>query len=117
MLAGDSFPVAMIMKRVEKPTAKFRCLLQRQDNLNVHGWKLGHIIEVGLAGRTPIEDVPLVRLIEHFTRSMSPSNMFLVPLPWAGLAESTAFAQAMTEKDGATPDATSGSAGATSTTC
>jgi hypothetical protein len=86
LLAADEIPVAMILKKEEKEKARLLCNRSKWS-LNKAGWKLGHIAPVGLNERTPLTEMPLENLKAHFTKLMSPSNMFLVPLSLAGLAE------------------------------
>jgi len=86
-LEEDQIPVAMAFHKQERATAKYRGTRNRSENLNALGWKLAHIARVALRGRGPLESRPLASLEDHFVRFMSPRNMFVVPLPWAGLAE------------------------------
>jgi hypothetical protein len=86
-LANDQIPIAMILKTEEKKFAHLKCTLTSPANLNSKGWKLGHIEGVGLSDRTPITEQPIENLKQHFVKLMSPSNMFLMPLELAGLAE------------------------------
>lgn len=95
MFAEDAIPVAMIQKAAEKASAKHRCTLSRQFSVNHHGWKLAHIQQIGLNERTAISEVPMNRLASHFRALMSPSNMFVVPLAWAGMAEVEPVIQAV----------------------
>lgn len=83
----DKIPVAMAFKKDEKAKAKFKCIRSRNVSLNNMGWKLAHIEPVRLGVRGSIDDAPLNLLVEHFKRLMSPSNMFVVPLVWAGFGE------------------------------
>jgi hypothetical protein len=87
MLDEDSIPVALIQKAAERPHAKYHCTLDSQFNVNEFGWKLAHIVRVGLNTRAALENIPFERLREQFINLMSPSNMFVVPLVWAGIAE------------------------------
>ncbi len=95
MFAEDAIPVAMIRKAAEKASAKHRCTLSRQFSVNHHGWKLAHIQQIGLNERTAISEVPMNRLASHFRALMSPSNTFVVPLAWAGMAEVEPVIQAV----------------------
>ncbi|NTV47715.1 MAG: hypothetical protein HGB11_14620 [Chlorobiales bacterium] len=95
LLAEDAIPIAMIQKAVEKPSAQYHCTLARRFNVNDYGWKLAHIQGVGLKNRTHISALPLNRLTTHFLSLMSPSNMFVVPLAWAGIAEIEVVIQAV----------------------
>jgi hypothetical protein len=95
MFAEDAIPVAMIQKAAERASAKQRCTLSRQFSVNHHGWKLAHIQQIGLNERTAISEVPMERLVSHFRALISPSNMFVVPLAWAGIAEIEAVCRAV----------------------
>lgn len=95
LLAKDAIPVAMIQKAIEKPSALYHCTLARRFNVNEFGWKLAHIQGVGLNNRTHISALPFERLTTHFLSLMSPANMFVVPLAWAGIAEIEAVIQAV----------------------
>lgn len=95
MFAEDAIPVAMIQKTAERASAKQRCTLSRQFSVNHHGWKLAHIQQIGLNERTAISALPMERLAAHFRALMSPSNMFVVPLAWAGIAEIEAVCRAV----------------------
>lgn len=95
LLAGDAIPVAMIQKSVEKPIARFHCTRPKKFNLNEFGWKLAHMERVGLKDRVALTSVSIERLTTHFRLLMSPANMFVVPLAWAGIAEIEAVVQAV----------------------
>lgn len=95
MLAEDAIPVAMIQRAAERASPKQRCTLSRQFSVNHHGWKLAHIQQIGLNERTSIAELPMERLVSHFRALMSPSNMFVVPLAWAGMAEVEPVIQAI----------------------
>lgn len=95
MFAEDAIPVAIIQKAAERASAKQRCTLSRQFSVNNHGWKLAHIQQIGLNERTAISELPMERLVSHFRALMSPSNMFVVPLAWAGMAEVEPVIQAI----------------------
>jgi hypothetical protein len=87
MLASDSIPVVMIQKGVEKPLARYHCFLRKEFNVNEFGWKLAHVKPVGLNNRASLATLPIERLQDHFRAFMSPTNMFVVPSAWSGLAE------------------------------
>ena len=95
LLADDAIPVAMIQKAIEKPCAQFHCTRPKKFNLNEFGWKLAHIEGVGLNDRVPLSSFSIARLAAHFRLLMSPANMFVVPLAWAGIAEIEAVVQAV----------------------
>jgi len=88
-LHGDLIPVAMMLNSQEKTTARyFRS--GRKGLLNAKGWKLCHAVPVHL-GRGNLLTHPVSDVEEHFRRFMSPSNMFLVPISFAGLGEAPSF--------------------------
>jgi hypothetical protein len=86
LLSEDRLPVSFAPAKKEMERAKYKCTLGKID-LNQRGWKLAHINPVGLKTRRPLENIPIDILKEHFRKLMSPSNMFLVPKKWSGLAE------------------------------
>jgi hypothetical protein len=51
------------------------------------GWKLAHIVDVGLRTRERLEHLPIATLEAHFRKLVLPSNMFAIPKAWAGLGE------------------------------
>jgi len=83
--------MAMILTATERENAHHRCTLNRCANPNAAGWKVAHIINVGLASSIALEQMPEARLREHFVRLMSPGNMFVVPSRYAGLGELPEF--------------------------
>lgn len=87
LLAQKAVPVAMILTRAEQERAVFRRTLRREEDLNCSRWKLAHIKRIGLKTRTPLPEIGIETLEAHFRELMQPSNMFLMPLGWAGLAE------------------------------
>jgi hypothetical protein len=91
MLIRDAIPFAYATKTAEKAQMKFRCTLHSTDNVNKCGWKLCHIDDIGLSTRTPVVQLPLAKLVDHFKLFIKPSNHFLVPLNWAGLGEVREF--------------------------
>jgi len=94
-IKADQIPVAMILKKRELAQAQLRRTRTKSDNLNKLGWKLGHLLPVGLNTKTSLAELSLSTIQEHFIRLMSPSNMFLVPLPLAGLAEAQVMIDAV----------------------
>ena len=96
--SADAIPVAMMFHKKEKLSARFRCTRAKVAQLNALGWKVAHIEDVGL-GRGALETVEFDRLAQHFLRFLSPSNMFVVPLKWAGIAELPEVAAAMRRAD------------------
>jgi len=87
ILERDGVPFTMVAKACDRARMRYKCTLASADNVNKRGWKLCHIIPVGLKSATPLQDVPIDGLKNHFLHLLMPSNHFLVPLKWAGLGE------------------------------
>lgn len=98
-IRSDSIPVVMIQRTVDKPHAKYHCCLPKKFNVNAHGWKVAHIRPVGMKTRMPISQIPIDKIVERFKFLLSPSNMFVVPLVWAGIAEAQAVVEAIANAD------------------
>lgn len=94
-LDDGTIPLAMIQKSIEKNNAHYPGVLKNESNLNKPGWKLAHIENVGLRSRMQSSKLPIEKLVEHFRLFMSPANMFLIPLKWAGMAEVESFVESM----------------------
>lgn len=88
-------PVAMIHKSSEKESAVYRGRLTPNHNVNRKGWKLAHIKPAGLRTRVALASVPIEELKAKFVNFMSPANMFVVPLAWAGIAEAKSVLDAV----------------------
>lgn len=86
LLAADEIPVAMIFKGAERAGARYRRTLGVGGTADA-GWKLGHVEGVGLRTAGPITALPIAALEAHHRLLLSPGNLFVVPLAWAGLAE------------------------------
>jgi hypothetical protein len=91
----DLIPVAMILTASERQNPTHPCVLSNQYNVNRQGWKLAHISPVGLNTKTHLVDLPLERLVQNFLNLMSPGNMFVIPLHWAGLGETIQVIEAL----------------------
>lgn len=98
-LLSDSIPVMMIQSRVERPLAKYHCSLSRSFNVNEYGWKLAHIEPVGMRKRTAVAETPIDTIESHFRSLLSPSNMFVVPKAWGGIAEARSVIDAVAAVD------------------
>ena len=94
-IAEDLIPIVMIQKSIEKPKAKYHCSLGKKFNVNLQGWKLGHILPVGLNTRQSLVEIQIKKLEAQFQRLIDPSNMFVIPLAWSGLAEVDSVIQAV----------------------
>ena len=89
LLNKDEIPISLALKEHELIRAEYKCKLS-SVNLNKKGWKLAHINSVGIKKRLNednLKNLPIEELIAHFVKFMSPSNMFLIPKQWSGLAE------------------------------
>jgi hypothetical protein len=94
-IQGDRIPVAMVLKTPERKASRFKCILSQVANPNAAGWKVAHVKAIGLRDRTDIRYTSETTLRQHFLQFMTPSNMFVVPLRYAGLAEIPEFCQVM----------------------
>ncbi len=99
MVSSDLIPVVMIQKVADRPNAKYNHSLSSKFNVNKHGWKLAHIQPVGLKVRTRVSEISLDTIIQRFKFLLSPANMFVVPLAWAGLAEAQEVIDAIVADD------------------
>lgn len=85
---ADQIPFAFATKASEKSAMKYRATLAScAVDLNRKGWKLCHIIPVGLKTKVLVQDLFLDQLQNHFRLLLKPSNHFLVPKRWSGLGE------------------------------
>jgi hypothetical protein len=66
LLEQDTVPFTFATKASEKSLMVYKRTLGTSDNVNKRGWKLCHIVDIGLNTKEPIETIPLVKLIEHF---------------------------------------------------
>jgi hypothetical protein len=98
MLVEDHVPVALVIKASEKAQARFRCTRQSTPGPNQMGWKVAHIEDVGLGYTDVLTTLSLSELQAHFVRFLSPSNMFLVPKAYAGIAETPDFVAAFRQR-------------------
>ena len=97
LLAADQIPVAMAFSRVEKEAARYRCTRSSIPNPNALGWKVAHIDDVGLGYTGNVIEVSISALAAHHKRFLAPSNIFLVPKDYAGVAETPEFITAFRE--------------------
>jgi hypothetical protein len=93
--AEDRIPVAMILKTAERTAAQYKCTLKQVVNPNSTGWKVAHVDGVGLGNRRTVTEMGESAIRDHFRKFMSPSNMFVIPLQYAGLGELPEFCQAL----------------------
>jgi hypothetical protein len=98
MLQNDQIPIAMALAAAEKADARYRCTRQAIPGPNQLGWKVAHIVDVGLGYTGSLEAMSLERISDHMKRFLSPGNMFLVPKEYAGVAETPEFLDTFRER-------------------
>ncbi len=100
LLNSDQVPMAMVKTGCGIDNRKFKRTLADLPGVNVNkqGWKLAHVETVGLKTRAAIESVQIDKIAEHFSRLMSPANMFLVPLASAGFSETIGALKAFAKR-------------------
>lgn len=86
LIKKDQIPIAFVLSAVES-SSKYKQTKHLIDTPNKKDWKIAHIESVGLKSRNKLENTDIEVLQEHFKKFMSPSNMFLFPKHYAGLAE------------------------------
>lgn len=93
MVRNDQIPVTQARSKKEIRMAHYIRTLDAFENENPISkeWKVGHIDQVGLKIQGNPTRLGLRILQQHFMRLMSPSNMFVVPKDYAGLAELPEF--------------------------
>ena len=93
-LEAGHLPVAMMLKREEAASARYRgtlCARMEPPNLNRFGWKVCHLEGLGLNDSRSLVELPLETLKEHLRKFLHPRNMFLVPLRYSGVGELPEF--------------------------
>lgn len=97
MIKNDEIPVMRARSRKEKRRARYGRTLKELEKENPISkeWKVGHIDPLGLKVRGSPTNIELVRLKNHFLKLMKPSNMFVVPKDYGGLAELPDFCRQM----------------------
>lgn len=91
----QKIPIAKILSKAERINLSYGTTLSTEYDVNQHGWKLGHIERIGLRNQGEIRSMDIEKLKAHHRAFLLPSNMFLVPKQWAGLAEIDVIAIAM----------------------
>ncbi len=89
MIENYEIPIAFAPNSDERDFFKNRrsALRNNEYNLNLKGWKLAHIEPIGLKKRQPLNERDIEDLKQHFIKFLDPSNMFLIPKNWSGIAE------------------------------
>ncbi len=90
-------PIAWTLSKIEKETPGYKKTLTaaKGANVNIQGWKLGHIKSIGLGKQGELCQMDIKNLTEHHMEFLRPSNMFVIPKQWGGLAEIQEVADAM----------------------
>jgi len=89
LISKHAVPIAFAPLKEERKYFKDHpgSLRHKDYNLNLKGWKLAHIEPVGLHTNKPISEIEIEKLETHFKKYLDPSNMFVVPKMWSGVAE------------------------------
>jgi hypothetical protein len=97
MVDGDHIPIAFTLSSEEKKRPGYNCTLSElmKNYPNSAGWKFAHIQDVGLKSRRQLVKLDISRLKNHFKNLMTPSNMFVFPKKYGGLAELPEFIEGM----------------------
>jgi hypothetical protein len=96
-LKAGRLPVGFALTRAERAVAHYKGTQRTKmdpPNLNTIGWKVGHVVDIGLNQPIPVETIEIERLCNHFRLFLHPRNMFVIPKVHAGLAESKSFSDA-----------------------
>jgi hypothetical protein len=92
----EIIPIALVLSTEHsRESERYKKALSRETDVNSKGWKLAHIDNVGLNKMGPISTIEINLLIENFRKLMLPSNMFVIPKCWAGIAETPELIAAM----------------------
>lgn len=89
-LFQDEIPFCFAVSFLDKAKLKYRFTLGKYS-LNKKGWKLCHIVPVGLGNNKNIADQDISILKEKFFALSNPKNMFLIPKEIGGLGEIREF--------------------------
>ena len=97
-ISNISYSIEEIAEQIDNHLIPFEYTKINKDfNLNNKGWKVCHIESVGLNIRTPIENISLDILKIKSKLFLLPSNIFLIPKEWGGLAEIPSFLKGFRE--------------------
>lgn len=94
---NQEIPIAWILTSEEKKTRGYEMTLKKAMgvDVNIQGWKLGHIENIGLRKNGKLSSMNIENLEKHHLAFLRPANMFVIPKQWAGLAEIREVAAAM----------------------
>ena len=84
----NELPVVFMATKEIKEKAKYSKSLGKNP---LSHWKLCHIELVGFNTNTPIVDIEIADIKEHFRKYVSPKNMFVLPKEIGDLGEIAAF--------------------------
>lgn len=93
-LASGRIPIAFALKLRERATARYPGSQRAKmdpPNLNTLGWKVCHVLDIGIKSRGSVADLPVERLLAHFRLFLNPRNMFVVPKQHGGVGEMPDF--------------------------
>ena len=88
LLRRNELPVVFMATKEIKEKAKYSKSLGKNP---LSHWKLCHIESVGFNTNTPIVDIEIADIKEHFRKYVSPKNMFVLPKEIGDLGEIAAF--------------------------
>lgn len=88
LLRRNELPVVFMATKEIKEKAKYSKSLGKKT---LSHWKLCHIESVGFNTNTPIVDIEIADIKEHFRKYVSPKNMFVLPKEIGDLGEIAAF--------------------------
>lgn len=88
LLQNNELPVVFMATKEIRKNAKYAKALGKNPLSN---WKLCHIESIGLNTNTPIIDLDIEVIKEHFRKYVSPKNMFVLPKEIGDLGEIEAF--------------------------
>lgn len=88
LLMRNELPVVFMATKEIKEKAKYSKSLGKNP---LSHWKLCHIESVGFNTNTPIVDIEIADIKEHFRKYVSPKNMFVLPKEIGDLGEIAAF--------------------------
>lgn len=88
LLQNNELPVVFMATKEIRKNAKYAKALGKNPLSN---WKLCHIESIGLNTNTPIIDLDIEVIKEHFRKYVNPKNMFVLPKEIGDLGEIEAF--------------------------
>jgi hypothetical protein len=92
-IAAHKIAACMVMSNAEAEQAELKGVGQKLPNAFKLGWRVDHIVDVGLKQRKRIVDFDITALKAHFQRLMKLSNIILVPSALRGLGDMPALSE------------------------